>query len=244
MARTGSTNSDLLARARSGEQEGAVLVAETQTAGRGRMSRQWISPPGAGLYFSVLLRPSGVSPSLLGWLPLQAGVAVVSALHGLGITHLRLKWPNDVLAGDAKLAGILAENSGGAVVAGVGINVTQRREDLPSPEATSLALQAGHGAPGHGAPGREQVLVAVLTELARWYRAWRDQPRPGDPDACGLRQEYMRLCGTLGRSVTVSLPAGGVLAGTAVGIGGTGQLEVRTAGGVTSLSAGDVVHVR
>jgi BirA family transcriptional regulator, biotin operon repressor / biotin---[acetyl-CoA-carboxylase] ligase len=239
VARTGSTNTDLLARARSGEPEGAVLVAEAQTAGRGRMSREWVSPPGAGLYFSVLLRPAGVSPGLLGWLPLLTGVAVVSALHGLGITHPRLKWPNDVLAGDAKLAGILAESTGGAVVAGVGINVTQQRAELPSPAATSLALEAGAGT-----PGRADVLIAVLTELARWYRAWRDQRQPGDADACGLREEYTRLCGTLGREVTASLPAGRVLAGRAAGIDVAGRLEVVTAGGVTAVSAGDVVHVR
>lgn len=239
VGRTGSTNTDLLARARSGEPEGAVLVAEAQSAGRGRMSREWVSPPGVGLYFSVLLRPAGVSPGLLGWLPLLTGVAVVSALHGLGITHPRLKWPNDVLAGHAKLAGILAESSGGAVVAGVGLNVAQRREELPSPAATSLALEAGPGA-----PGREHVLIAALTELARWYQAWRDQPRPGDADACGLRGEYTRLCGTLGREVRVSLPAGRVLAGKAAGIDAAGRLEVATPDGVTALSAGDVIHVR
>jgi BirA family transcriptional regulator, biotin operon repressor / biotin---[acetyl-CoA-carboxylase] ligase len=239
VARTNSTNTDLLSRARSGDPEGTVLVAEAQSAGRGRMSREWISPPGVGLYFSVLLRPVAVSPSLLGWLPLLTGVAVVSALHGAGITHLRLKWPNDILAGHGKLAGILAESSGGAVVAGVGMNVTQRRDELPSPAATSLALEAGPGA-----PGREPVLIAVLTELARWYQAWRDQPRPGDADACGLREEYTRLCGTLGREVTVSLPTGRVLAGKAAGIDAAGRLEVVTADGVTAVSAGDVVHVR
>lgn len=239
VARTGSTNTDLLARSRSGEPEGAVLVAEAQTAGRGRMSREWVSPPGAGLYFSVLLRPEGVGPGLLGWLPLLTGVAVVSALHGLGVAPPRLKWPNDVLAGDAKLAGILVEGSGGAVVAGVGMNLTQRREELPSPAATSLALEAGPGA-----PGREPVLIAVLTELARWYQAWRDQPRPGDADACGLREEYTRLCSTLGREVSVSLPAGRVLAGKAAGVDAAGRLQVLTAGGMTAVSAGDVVHVR
>jgi len=238
VARTGSTNTDLLARARSGEAEGAVLVAEAQTAGRGRMSREWLSPPGAGLYFSVLLRPAGVSPGLLGWLPLLTGVAVVSALPGLGIAHARLKWPNDVLAADAKLAGILAESTGGAVVAGVGINVTQQPVELP-PAATSLALAAGAAA-----PDRQTVLIAVLTELARWYQAWRDQPQPGDPDACGLREEYTRQCGTLGREVTVSLPAGRMLAGRAAGVDAAGRLEVVTAEGVTAVSAGDVVHVR
>ena len=114
---TGSTNADLLAEARSGTGEGLVLVAEAQTAGRGRMGRRWISPPRRALTFSVLLRPA-VPAGLLGWLPLLAGVAVTSALEQTAGVDARLKWPNDVLADDAKIAGILAERSGSAIVVG------------------------------------------------------------------------------------------------------------------------------
>src|SRR5580692_7912161 len=105
---TGSTNADLLARAAAGEPEGAVLVAEQQDAGRGRLGRAWVSPPRAALIFSVLLRPAAVPRALLGWLPLLAGVAVAAAVRDVAAVDAQLKWPNDVLAGPAMLAGILA----------------------------------------------------------------------------------------------------------------------------------------
>lgn len=239
VAETGSTNADLLAEARSGAQEGLVLVAEAQTAGRGRMGRRWVSPPRSALTFSVLLRP-GVPAALLGWMPLLAGVAVASALRETAGVDARLKWPNDVLAGDAKLAGILAERWGEAIVVGTGINVFQRRDELAVPTATSLFLTASAA----GAGMRERLLTAVLGELARWYRAWLDQPHSGDPDGCGLREEYLRRSGTVGAAVTVMLPGGQSLTGTAAGIDAAGRLEMRTGTGLVRISAGDVVHLR
>src|SRR5216683_4439189 len=100
-ARTGSTNADLLERARDGASEGLVLAAEEQTSGRGRMGRAWVSPPGTALTFSVLLRPAGVPPARRGWLPLLAGVAVATAVRAVSGVGARLKWPNDVLVGEA-----------------------------------------------------------------------------------------------------------------------------------------------
>ena len=240
VAETGSTNADLLAEARSGAPEGLVLVAEAQTAGRGRMGRRWVSPPGCALTFSVLLRPAGVPAGLLGWLPLLAGVAVASALRDTAGVDARLKWPNDVLAGDAKLAGILAERWGEAIVIGIGINVFQRRGELPVPTATSV-LQA---APSAGPEIRERLLTGMLRELARRYRAWLDQPHPGDADGCGLRREYLRRSGTVGAAVTVTLPAGQSLTGTAAGVDAAGRLEIRTGTGLVRVSAGDVAHLR
>ena len=240
VAETGSTNADLLAEARSGAPGGLVLVAEAQTAGRGRMGRTWVSPPGCALTFSVLLRPTGVPATLLGWLPLLAGVAVASALRDTAGVDARLKWPNDVLVGDAKLAGILAERRAGAVVIGIGINVFQRRGELPGPTATSVLREA----PGAGPEIRERLLTGVLRELAHRYRAWLDQPQPGDPDGCGLRQEYLRHSGTVGAAVMVTLPAGQSLTGTAAGVDAAGRLEIRTGTGLVRVSAGDVVHLR
>jgi BirA family biotin operon repressor/biotin-[acetyl-CoA-carboxylase] ligase len=248
---TGSTNADLLAEARSGAAEGLVLVAEAQTAGRGRMGRRWISAPRRALTFSVLLRPA-VPAGLLGWLPLLAGVAVASALERTAGVDTRLKWPNDVLADDAKIAGILAERWGSAVVVGTGINVLQQRGELPVPTATSLlTAQAGQArgaepaeGPADGADMRERLLTAVLDELGRWYRAWLDQPHPGDADGCGLRGEYLRRSATVGTPVTVMLPGGQNLAGTAAGIDTAGRLEIRTPAGLVQVSAGDVVHLR
>jgi BirA family transcriptional regulator, biotin operon repressor / biotin---[acetyl-CoA-carboxylase] ligase len=277
---TGSTNADLLAQARSGAGEGLVLVAEAQTSGRGRMGRRWISPPRRALTFSVLLRPA-VPAGLLGWVPLLAGVAVASALQQTAGVDARLKWPNDVLVDGAKIAGILAERWGNAVVIGTGINVLQQRGELPVPTATSLlvaqgsrvavaqgsrvaaAQAAGAGSaatraagavemqgagpaegPADGADMRERLLIAVLDELARWYRAWLDQPQPGDGEGCGLRGEYLRRSGTVGTAVTVMLPGGQDLTGTAVGIDAVGRLEIRTGTGLVQVSAGDVVHLR
>ena len=261
VAETGSTNVDLLAAARVGAAEGTVLVAEAQTAGRGRLGRRWASPPRAGLTFSVLLRPIGVPAALLGWLPLLTGVAAASAVVGAAAADVALKWPNDVLAGGVKLGGILAERAGSAIVVGVGINVWQGRADLPDgPAATSVALAgapgsagpaAGSAGPAAGSAGpaagpalRERLLAELLGGLARWYLAWRDQASPGDADACGLRQEYARRCTTLGREVAVTMPGGEVVTGTATGVDRSGRLEVRTAHGLATVTAGDVVHVR
>jgi BirA family transcriptional regulator, biotin operon repressor / biotin---[acetyl-CoA-carboxylase] ligase len=235
VAETGSTNSDLLAEARGGLAEGAVLVAEAQSAGRGRLGRQWVSQPGAALTFSVLLRPAGVVPASRGWLPLLAGVAVASAVRAATAINASLKWPNDVQVDGAKLAGILAEQAGDAVVVGIGINVSTGRAELPVATATSLALEGAD-------PGAGPLLVSVLGELERWYRAWAGAR--GDAAASGLHQEYQRLCGTLGREVRVSLPGGRTVTGTAGAVDPAGRLVVESAAGPVPVSAGDVLHVR
>jgi BirA family biotin operon repressor/biotin-[acetyl-CoA-carboxylase] ligase len=233
--KTGSTNSDLLAEARDGLAQGAVLVAEAQSAGRGRMGRQWVSQPGAALTFSVLLRPAAVPPGNRGWLPLLAGVAVAWAVRAQTGIVPSLKWPNDVQVNGAKLAGILAEQAGDAIVVGIGMNVSSGRDELPAAGATSLALEGAD-------PPLGVLLASLLGELARWYLAWSGSM--GDAARCGLHQEYQRLCGTLGRQVRVSLPGGRAVTGTAAEVDLTGRLVVRTAAGPVPVSAGDVVHVR
>jgi BirA family biotin operon repressor/biotin-[acetyl-CoA-carboxylase] ligase len=236
VAETGSTNADLLAEASGGAPEGVVLAAEAQSAGRGRLGRQWVSPPRAALMFSVLLRPAAVPPSVRGWVPLLTGVAVASALRARAAVDAWLKWPNDVLVNGGKVAGILAEQSGDAVVVGTGINVSTTREQLPVPEATSLALE------GAASTDRGLLLAAVLTELERWYLAWTGAR--GDATECGLREQYQRLCATLGREVRVQLPGGTTVTGLASEVDDTGRLVVATASGIVPVSAGDVVHVR
>jgi BirA family transcriptional regulator, biotin operon repressor / biotin---[acetyl-CoA-carboxylase] ligase len=231
---TGSTNSDLLAEARDGLGEGAVLAAETQSAGRGRMGRQWVSPPRAALAFSVLLRPEDVPAASRGWVPLLAGVAVARAIRAEAAVDAWLKWPNDVRVDGAKLAGILAEQAGDAIVVGTGINVSAGRDELP-PGATSLALE---GAPAD----RGRLLAGLLGELEHWYRAWTGQR--GDAERCGLRREYQRLCATLGRPVRVSLPGGATVTGEALEVDRAGRLVIRSGSGLVPVSAGDVVHVR
>jgi BirA family transcriptional regulator, biotin operon repressor / biotin---[acetyl-CoA-carboxylase] ligase len=240
-AETGSTNSDLLAAARAGAPEGTVLAAEVQTAGRGRLDRRWICPPRAALSFSVLLRPDGLPPAARGWIPLLAGVAVAAGLRAQAGLDARLKWPNDVLVGGAKISGILAEQAGDAIVLGTGINVTTRREELPVPHATSVVLAGA-------VPDREQLLVAVLGELETWYRRWvaAVAAGPAGPggDPAGLRAEYLRLSATVGQQVRVSMPGGKLITGRAQDVDATGRLVVGTASGPVTVSAGDVVHVR
>jgi BirA family biotin operon repressor/biotin-[acetyl-CoA-carboxylase] ligase len=244
VTQTGSTNADLLAAAQAGAPAGTVLVAETQTAGRGRIDRSWQSQPGAALTYSVLLRPARVPPARRGWLPLLTGVAVASAVGTSAGVDASLKWPNDVLAATGaperagKLAGILAEQAGDAIVVGVGLNVSARQDELPSSQATSLWLA------GAADISREDILVAMLRELEQWYLRWADGLEPGDAEASGLRAAYLSACSTVGRDVRVELPGGGALAGRACDVDTVGRLLVKAADGVHAVSAGDVVHVR
>ena len=241
--RTGSTNADLAARARDGAPEGLVLAAEEQTAGRGRMGRSWLSPPRAALTFSVLFRPVSVPPARRGWLPLLAGVATATAVRQVSGLDAQLKWPNDVLLGPGKLAGVLAEQSGDAVVVGIGINVSTARDELPATgaaswPATSLLLE------GSASLDRERLLGRILGEAERWYLAWRGTDPPGDPRASGLRAAYLSLCATVGRDVRVEFPAGTACHGTATGIDADGRLVVAAPDGQLTVGAGDVRHVR
>jgi BirA family biotin operon repressor/biotin-[acetyl-CoA-carboxylase] ligase len=233
VASTGSTNTDLLVAAAAGAPQGTVLVAEEQTAGRGRLGRRWHAAPRAALTFSVLLRPAAVPVAHRGWVPLLTGVAAVSAVHQVAAVDAALKWPNDLLAGGRKLAGILAEQAGDAIVVGIGINVSAAPPGLPANAATSL--QAEYGAP----VSRERLLVAVLGELEGTYRRWT-----ADPAGSWLRQRYLGRCATIGRVVHVELPGGRKLAGTAVDVDIHGRLVVRTGASCTAVSAGDVVHAR
>ncbi|MEV6629594.1 biotin--[acetyl-CoA-carboxylase] ligase [Actinoplanes sp. NPDC051470] len=239
-ARTGSTNADATEAALAGEPEGLVVVAEEQTAGRGRRDRGWVSPPRAGLTLSVLLRPGDVPSRSWGWLPLLAGVALREAVHRITELDADLKWPNDLLVHDAKCAGILAEVAGDAVVVGLGLNVTTRVDELPPVTglpATSLQIAGAKSA------DRDPLLKALLRSLAQWYSGWREAG--GDAEMCGLLAAYRRGCSTIGRDVRVSRPAGGDLVGAAVDVDADGQLVVRSADGAENrVSAGDVRHVR
>ncbi|MFJ3303294.1 biotin--[acetyl-CoA-carboxylase] ligase [Streptomyces sp. NPDC086549] len=241
--RTGSTNSDLVARAVAGDaDEGAVLVAEEQTAGRGRLDRQWTAPPRSGLFFSVLLSPAEVPLARWGWLPLLTGVAVATALARSASVDTALKWPNDVLVtvGDEerKTGGILAERAGeDGVVVGVGINVTLRADELPVPQAGSLALA------GAVTTDRDPLLRAVLRSLEDWYGRWRSAG--GDPAVSGLQEAYAAGCATLGRVVRAELPGDRSIVGEAVAIDGDGRLVLATENGVQEpVGAGDIVHLR
>ena len=238
---TGSTNADLLARALRGEPEGVVLAAEEQTAGRGRLGRSWTAPPYAALTFSVLTRPD-VPPARRGWLPLLTGVAAAAAVTEATGIEARLKWPNDLLAGPAKLAGILAEAAGDAVVVGIGLNVSTEPAELPGPGPGALPATSLRAA-GATALNREKILLTILAGFERWYRAWRQAG--GDPDRSGLRPEYTRLSATIGRTVRAELPGGQALSGPAAGVDSDGRLLIRVPSGAeVPVAAADVVHLR
>jgi BirA family biotin operon repressor/biotin-[acetyl-CoA-carboxylase] ligase len=234
-----STNALVAQRARAGAAEGLVVVAEHQTAGRGRLDRTWTTPARSALTQSVLLRPGGLAPAHWPWLPLMTGVAVVRALREHGAGTAGLKWPNDVLLGEEKVAGILVERvdtaDGAAAVVGVGLNVSMAHDELPVPSATSLALAGVE-------VDRTELLVTLLRSLRREYAAWL--AAGGDPDASGLLAAYSSLCTTLGRPVRVDLPSGEELTGVATRIAPGGGLVVESGARETTVGAGDVVHLR
>ncbi|MFF9177007.1 biotin--[acetyl-CoA-carboxylase] ligase [Streptomyces sp. NPDC014793] len=241
--RTGSTNSDLVARAAAGRAgEGAVLVAEEQTAGRGRLDRQWTAPPRSGLFFSVLLKPAEVPVARWGWLPLLTGVAVATGLSRAAGVDTALKWPNDLLVTvggeERKTGGILAERAGDdGVVIGVGINVSLRAQELPVPQAGSLALAGAVGT------DRDPLLRGVLRSLEDWYGRWRSAG--GDPAVSGLQETYAAGCATLGRTVRAELPGDRSVVGEAIAVDGDGRLVIATEAGVREpVGAGDIVHLR
>ncbi|WP_411071548.1 biotin--[acetyl-CoA-carboxylase] ligase [Streptomyces sp. cmx-4-25] len=237
---TGSTNTDLAARA--GDlPEGAVLVAEEQTSGRGRLDRTWSAPARSGIFVSVLLRPD-VPAHRWGWLPLLTGVAAATGLAKAAGVDMSLKWPNDLLVSvqgeERKTGGILAERAGAdGVVVGLGLNVTLREDELPVPGAGSLLLADAVST------DRDTLLRAVLRSLERWYGEWTRAD--GDPAACGLQEAYAAGCATLGRRVRAELPGERTLEGEAIALDGDGRLVVATEGGGTeAVGAGDIVHVR
>ncbi|MGO8770220.1 MAG: biotin--[acetyl-CoA-carboxylase] ligase [Mycobacterium sp.] len=237
---TGSTNADLLGRAASGtDVAGAVLIAEHQTAGRGRHGRGWSATPRAQITMSVGVSVVDVPVAGWGWLPLATGVAVVDTvaplLGGTGAA-VGLKWPNDVLAGPpgsaAKLAGILAEVSRPVVVIGLGLNVFQAPDGIDG--ATSLVDL------GVAAPDRHQLVCGLLRELGRRIVAWR-AARGAD---WALAADYRARSLTIGNRVRAHLPGGREIVGTASGIDDQGRLVLDTGDEIVVVSAGDVVHLR
>lgn len=245
VADTGSTNTDLAARAAAGAPEGAVLIAEEQSTGRGRLDRRWSAPARSGIFLSVLLRPgvSNVPKDNWGWLPLLAGVAAGASLSTASGVPIRLKWPNDLLVEidgeERKTGGILAElaDDGRAVVLGMGINTSLRADELPVPTAASLTLAGAHTVE------REILVRALLRTFAELYVEWCADG--GDPEGTRLREAYRDQCATLGRTVRAQLPGGREVVGVASDVDRSGRLLLHDAAGEDhAVSAADVVHIR
>lgn len=228
---TTSTN-DLAARhGESGEPEGLVVVAGAQSAGRGRVGRMWASPPGAGLYVSVLLRPMRRD---LGLLTLTAGVALAEGIQQAAGLDVELKWPNDLQVGSRKLGGILAEASSVAgdvrfVVLGFGINLGVAAYP-PDVAARATSVEAETGQPGD----RGAVLVACLAALDARYRAFERRQTTSM-----LAAWRHRARGQLGRRVQW-LSNGQPQVGTAIGIEDDGALRVEADNGLVRISSGEV----
>lgn len=236
-AATPSTNADLL-EAEATLPAGTVLVAEHQVAGRGRRDRHWISPPRAGLTFSVLLRPP-VPPARWGWLPLLAGLAVCDGVRqrcpDAGAT---LKWPNDLLVGRdrCKAGGILVQTSRHTAVIGIGVNVSTTRAELPVDGATSLELASA------GRVDRSRLLGAILGFLGERFDAWVEAA--GDAGRSRIKADYRAACTTLGRTVSVTPSAGEPWTGLATDVDDDGRLLVLGETGPEVVAAADVLHVR
>jgi BirA family biotin operon repressor/biotin-[acetyl-CoA-carboxylase] ligase len=222
VAQTGSTNADLLAEAQAGAPEGLWLRAESQTGGRGRVGRSWQSPPG-NLYASTIVRLHAAEPEAA-TLALVAAVAleeVASAYAGPG--RLLLKWPNDLMAGHAKLAGILLERAGDAVVIGFGVNLAHHPENLERPTSSLAAL--GGAAPDPGA-----FLLDLAESFARWLARWRGE------GLAPVRARWLERAHPIGSA----LAAHGT-EGLFEGLDADGALLLRRAdGGVETIRAGDV----
>jgi BirA family biotin operon repressor/biotin-[acetyl-CoA-carboxylase] ligase len=229
-----STNTYLRTEARGGAPDGVVAVAEYQTAGRGRLDRRWESPPGASLLLSILLRPR-IDPSELHLCTAAVALAAAEASLTVGGVSPTLKWPNDLLVGESKLAGVLAEaefDQGrvSAVIVGIGINVAWGGPDGVG--GTCLNDQAGR------AIDREALMQGLLTALT---------PRRASLDSlegrCHLADELRRQCSTVGQQVRVEM-ASETVTGLAQEIDDAGHLIVQTTNGTRTVSAGDVVHLR
>lgn len=224
LGETASTNAVCAERARAGAPEWTVVVAEHQTAGRGRLDRTWDLPERSGLAFSVLVRPH-VSPARWGWLSLVAGLAVAEAIGPAA----SVKWPNDVLIGDRKVCGILSElvstGSTTAAVVGIGINVSLTAEELPVPTATSLELEGI-------TVSRTALLTSVLLRLRHRVAELTTFTE------AELIRAYSARSATIGRRVSVSMPDGTVHEGIVEAVDGDGRLVLNG----HALNAGDVVH--
>ena len=233
-----STNTELARLASEGAGEGLVIVADEQTAGRGRLQRAWSSPKGAGLYFSLLLRPT-IPADHWPLMTFMAALAVGDALKEAAGVQTDIKWPNDLLSGERKICGILAEAietpNGRAVILGIGINLTQSA--FP-PElvnvATSVASASGRE------PERESILASLLRALSRWYSLLNE---PGGNEkivgAWANRSSY-----TTGKLVQVN-NGDEMWQGTTCGVESDGALRLRMASGEIKLvRAGDVHTLR
>ena len=240
VASSPSTNSDLLAlSADPGVLSFTALLTLNQTAGRGRLDRAWVAPPGTALALSVLVRDALRHP-LGPWLPLLAGLLLAEAIDEVLPGRVAIKWPNDLLIDGRKVCGILVEvaSNGRDAVVGSGVNLTQTAQQLPVETAMSLALA--------GAVIGDDEVDRIVAGYLGGLRDALHRPGVETPQAIDqLRGRIVARCSTVGQRVRVAMGNGSTLTGVAVGLDETGRLEVRAASGETvAVAVGDVTHVR
>lgn len=243
-AELGSTNQEALRLVQEGCPDGTVVIADAQTAGRGRLGRTWHSPAGCNLYCSVVLarapRPERLA-EWLSWIPLVSGVAASEAVAAVAGLRPMLKWPNDILIGDRKVGGILCESSGvpsaPAVVVGIGLNLNGSRETFPSELArVATTVEAEIGRPVDRTRLAAELLSHMEVRLDELLARGAER----------LATEYRARCATLGKTVLAQLAEGQELVGVADTVGPTASLTVRSVqdGSRRELRAADIVHLR
>lgn len=238
-----------MALAQNGAPHGTVVLAESQSAGRGRQGRIWFSPPGVNLYCSVLVRGRGTTLALsewLSWVPLVSALAVTESVFQTTSVPLSLKWPNDLLLNTRKVGGILCESlltnsPDPAIVIGIGLNVNIPHASLPN-ELQSIATSLSEVAQ---APIDRNLLIAqLLLELEQCLDELRSH------GTSRLRQAYGTRCVTLGRPVRAIFPHGRELTGTAESLSGDGALQLRPfspserPAPLMEIRAADIIHLR
>lgn len=240
LPRADSTNSVARRLGREGAPDGTLVIADEQTAGRGRRERAWVSPPGTGLYASLLLRPPFPALESGAAVQLVAGIAVAELLAEMLPHRPMLRWPNDCYVAERKIAGVLveAESSGDGfdfLVCGIGLNVNHEADDFPAPlrdTATSMRLQVGHEI------SRLKVLAGLLATFDSWEAAWRKH------GLAPVRERWLELSPeTVSGRVSVQTESG-LLEGDADGLDTDGRLRVRAADGLHSVTVGEVVRLR
>jgi BirA family biotin operon repressor/biotin-[acetyl-CoA-carboxylase] ligase len=221
-----STQSELIGK--ENLQHGDVFVTEFQSAGRGRLDRTFEATESSALLFSLYLEPK---PDKLEWsaIPLLTGLSLVNALKSLdGKVATSLKWPNDLLIGDKKVAGILVEARDSGVVVGIGLNVDMNKSELPVPAATSLAIE------NFAELNRNVILPEILKNFALTIELW-------ESGSSIAMEQYRQVSSTLGKEVEVHLPSGEILNSRAMGINERGELQLASGARV---NVGDVIHLR
>lgn len=231
---TGSTNVDLLAEGRNGAPE-QVRITDYQSAGRGRRDRRWLAPPGSALMMSVLVR-KGIVIERMFRITMAMGLAALDAIEVAGGVRAGLKWPNDVVIDDKKLAGVLAESSLSdrpLVVVGIGLNVSPEAiRGLPAEISATATCLGEHTTVDSGT--RAELAVELLRSLPRWLDASESELVVG----------YRERLDTIGRQVVVTSDDGTIVEGVATGVSTRGELIVHSNGADHTFAVGDVSHVR